>query len=198
MSAIQGLAFKFNELFVSDNEAFYATPGCFGSLVDVDFLIDHKGKSLANTEKDFLLHSGDEALVFRAYFFNEWFCKQVSDHTDELTSYFAVSTGFTITKATTIECDGIPVKIILEAKLRELSLLNTAPVVDTSYARIVSDETCGSLADDYQRIITVGRYVNLHRKALAADNDGVIEHKHIASSYDAAANRFVRTLAALA
>jgi hypothetical protein len=196
--AIQGVAFEFGKLFVSDNEVFYAKPGCFGSLTDVDLLADHKGNSFANTENDLLVHSGDEALIFRAYFSDEYFGKHVAEQTDELDSYLGVSTGFTITKAELIDCDGIPVKIILEAKLNEISLLNTAPVIDTTYARVVSDDTCGSLAEDYERIVTVGRYVNLHRKVLAADNDGIIEHKHVASSYDVAANRFVRALARLA
>lgn len=196
--AIQGVAFEFGKLFVSDNEIFYAKPGCFGSMFDIDLLFDHEGKSFANTEKDLLIHSGDEALVFRAYFYDEWFGKEVSEQTDELDSYLAVSTGFTITKAELIECDGVPVKVIVDAKLNEISLINTPPAIDTTYARIVSGDTCGSLAEDYPMIMTIGRYVNLHRKVLATENGGTIEHKHIASSYDVAANRFVRALARLA
>ena len=73
----------------------------------------------------------------------------------------------------------------------------SAPAIDTTYARIVSDDACGSLTEDYDRILMVGRYVNLHRKVLAADNNGIVEHKHVASSYDVAANRFVRALANL-
>lgn len=196
--AIQGVGFEFSKIFVTDGKAFYATPGCFGSLTDIDLLTDHKGQSYANTGNDLLVHSGPEALVFRAYFPDEWFAKAVADQTDELDTYLGVSTGFTIMKSKTIDCDGTPVTVILEAKLDEISLLSSPPVIDTTYARIVSHETCGSLAEDYERIVTVGKYVNLHRKVLAAEHDGVVEHKHIVSSYNAAANRFTRALSALA
>jgi hypothetical protein len=199
--AVQGVAFEFGKLFVSDNQAWLAKAGCFGSISHVDLLIQHKGNSFASTENDDRLlqfHSGDEALLFRCYFPDDWFGKELSDQTDCLETYHAVSAGFTVKKTETINCDGVPVKVIVEAKLKEISLIDGAPAVDTTYARVVSADTCGSLADDYNLILTVGRFIGIHRKAMAIENGGEIQYKHIASSYDVAADRFTKALARLA
>jgi hypothetical protein len=103
-----------------------------------------------------------------------------------------------VTKTETITCEGVPVKVILEAKLNEVSLIDKDPAIDTTYARVVSADSCNSLEDDYARILTVGRVIALHRKIMAIENGGKVDYKHVASSYDVAANRLVRAIRALA
>lgn len=197
--AIQGVAFEYGKIFLSDGKAWLAKRDCFGSFQDVDLLIGHEGKSYANTDDDDLplqIHSGPDALVFRGYF-SDWLATEIKDQTDCLESYLAVSIGFTVTKSDTVQCEGVPVTIIVEGKLNEISLVDE-PVIESSYARAVSPDSCDSLAEDYERFRTVGRFIGLHRKVLAHKNGGKVEYKHIVSSYDVAANRFVKALAALA
>lgn len=196
---IQGKAAEYNKVFESDGQLWMLKSGCFGSVSDVDLLIAHKGKSFANTEDENRLmqvHSGDTALVFRCHF-PEWFAAEVKDQVNEIECYVAVSTGFTITKTETVVCDDVPVRVILEAKLSEISLLDKPPAIDTTYARVCSDDTCGTLADDFDRIITVGRFVGLHRKVKATENDGVVRYAHSPSAMDRAANKFMRLLSAM-
>ncbi len=197
--AIQGVAFEYGKVFVSDGKAWLARPGCFGSIDNVELLIGHEGKSLADTDNRLQIYSGEDALIFRAYFPDEWFTKQVSDKADEMESYFAVSAGFKIMNTETVMCEGVPVRVILEAKMSELSLINAAPAVDTTYARIVSEDACNDeLKSDYEMIRTVGRFVGLHRKITAADNEGEVKYAHSPSAYERAGDRFRRALAALA
>jgi hypothetical protein len=195
--AIQGIAFEYNKLFVTDSLAWLAKAGCFGSISDVDLLIDHTGNSFANNDNRLDIFSGDNALVFRAYFPDKWFANDLKEQIDEVETYWAVSAGFTVKKTETIECDGVPVKVILEAKLNELSLTHNAPVIDSTYSRLVSEDKCGSLEDDYPMIMTVGRFVSLHRKAMATENDGEVKYAHSPSAYDRAADRFTWMLSRL-
>lgn len=196
--AIQGVAAEFKKIFTIDGKKFYyLAPDCFGPISDVDLLLNHQGKSFATTEDRLQIYSGDDALVFRCYF-PENFAKQVADQTDEIETYLAVSAGFTITKTETVICDGILVNVIVEAKLNELSLLDKPPAIDTTYARIVSEDSCGTLEEDYDRIRLVGRVVSLHRKALATESGGKIQYHHSPTAYERASDRFSRALAALA
>jgi hypothetical protein len=195
--AIQGVAFEYGRIFASDNEFWYAKHGCFGSINDVDLLIGHQGKSYANTENRLQIHSGDDALVFRAYFSDDWFAKELSEQTDEMETYLAVSAGLTITKTETVVCDGGPVKVILAANLSEVSLIDKTPAVDTTYARVVSEEKCSSLEEDYPMIMAVGRFIGLHRKVMAAENNGEVKYAYSPTAYERASDRFVRALAKL-
>ncbi len=94
--------------------------------------------------------------------------------------------------------DGAQIKVVTEATLNELSLISETPAVKATYARVVSADRCGTLVDDSERLELIGRYINLHRKARASDNDGIVKYAHATSPYDRAADRFEKALRDLA
>jgi phage head maturation protease len=195
---LQGVATEFEKFFFNGDEIWYLKAGCFGSLSDseVKLMFDHDGKSIATTNNRLQVHVGNEALIFRLAI-PDSFSEPLLDQTDEFESYIPVSVGFTATKTETMMIEGVPVKIVVEATLNEISVLSKEPAVKTTYARIASEETCGSLEKDYERIRLVGRFVSLHRAQKATENEGKVEYKNTLSPYDAAGNRFVRALNAL-
>lgn len=195
---LQGKATDFDSFFFNHDEVWYIKSRAFGPLEDTEVVLmcDHDGKAVASTKNRLQVHAGDEALIFRLAI-PDSFSEPLLDQTDELESYLPVSIGFTATKIEKMTIEGVPVTIVVEATLNEISILSKEPAVKTTYARIASEETCGSLEEDYERIRLVGRVVSLHRAQKATENHGNVEYKNTLSSYDAAANRFTRALNAL-
>ena|ERR1700682_614797 len=196
---LQGKATDFDSFFFNHDEVWYIKSGAFGRLEDTEVVLmcDHDGKAVASTKNRLQVHAGDEALIFRLAM-PDSFSEPLLDQTDELESYLPVSIGFTATKTEKMTIEGVPVTIVVEATLNEISVLSKEPAMKTTYARIVSEGTCGELKEDYERIRLVGRVVSLHRLQKASENGGHVEYKNTLSSYDAAANRFTRALNALA
>jgi len=93
--------------------------------------------------------------------------------------------------------DGTQIKVVTEATLNEISIISSAPAVKATFARIVGADSCNDLADDSERLELIGRYISLHRKAKASENDGLIKYAHATSPSDRAADRFTKALAAL-
>lgn len=159
---LQGVATDFNCFFFNHDEVWYIKSDAFGPLEDtkVVLMCDHDGKAIASTKTRLQVHAGDESLIFRLAM-PESFSETLLDQTDEFESYVPVSIGLTATKSEKMTIEGVPVTIVVEATLNEISLLSKEPAVKTTYARIASEETCGSLAEDYERIRLVGRVVSL-------------------------------------
>ena len=72
---------------------------------------------------------------------------------------------------------------IVEASLKEISLLAKPPAITTTYALVKSWQTCGTLEDDYETGLfdLVGRVIAVHRKITADENGGPIKYAHATS-----------------
>jgi hypothetical protein len=193
----QGAACEFEKFFFHGDEVWYLKSGCFGSISDneVKLMLNHDGKSLGSTNNRLQVHAGNEALVFRYSIPGS--CSEFSEPADDFETYVPVSIGFNATKTEAMKIDGVPVTIVVEATLNEISALDKEPAIKSTYARVATEDTCGTLAEDYDRILLVGRVVSLHRAQKATENGGKLEYKHASIPYDRAANRFTRALNAL-
>ena len=195
---LQGEACEFGKCFAHGDDVLYLKSGCFDAESDNDvrLLINHGGKSLATTADRLQIHAGADALIFR-FVIPDSFSKQFAELADDFETYTSASVGFKFDKFETLTIDGMGVKVITSATLREISLLDKEPAIKTTYARFVSDESCCSLEEDYERIRLVGRVVALQRAQKASENGGKVEWMHVTSAMDRAANRFTRALNAL-
>jgi phage head maturation protease len=198
---IQGIACEFGKCFSDGREIIYLKSGCFDSCseADIRLLLDHKGKSLGTTADRLEIHIGKEAMAFRYTIPDSSWNTTFSEPADDLNTYVPVSIGCNPTKTETITIDGVQVKVIVEATLNEISLLSQEPANKSTYGRVVSSETTGSLDDDYDagRLELVGRYVNLHRAHKASENNGIVQYTHASSPYERAAANFERKLQTL-
>jgi hypothetical protein len=195
----QGVACEFDKFFWNKHEIWYLKSGCLDSTSDnvVKLKLNHEGKGLASTDDRLRVHIGDEAITFRYFIPESWGSKGFAEVSDDYENYVPVSIGFNATKTEAMTINGVPVTIVVEATLNEISLLDKEPAVKTTYARVASLDTCGDLEEDYQRIKLAGRFVALHRAQKATENGGKVEYKHVNTPYDRAANRFTRALNAL-
>jgi phage head maturation protease len=195
----QGVACEFDKFFFNGDDVWYIKSGAFDSTSDneVKLMLNHEGKSLASTDNRLQVHIGDDAIAFRYFIPDSWGSKGFGEVSDDYESYVPISIGFSATKTKTTTIDGVPVTIVVEATLNEISVLDKEPAVKTTYARVASLDTCGELEEDYQRIKLVGRVVSLHRAQKATENGGKVNYSHATSSYDRAANGFTRALKAL-
>jgi phage head maturation protease len=191
---LQGIACRFGEVIDDGTKLIYLKPGCLTEADEVKLLIDHRGKGLASTADALEIHISEKILAFRYSIPDSW-SEKFADSADDLETYVAVSCGFSIAKSELMTIDGTQIKVITEATLNEISIISSAPAVKTTFARVVSAETCGPLADDCERMELIGRYISLHRKATA--NGGDVQYAHATSPSDRAADRFTRALAAL-
>jgi hypothetical protein len=193
----QGVACEFDKFFFNGDEVWYLKSGCFNSISDneVKLMLNHDGKSLGSTNNRLEVHAGDEAVVFRYSIPGSW--SEFAEPADDFLTYVPVSIGFKATKTEKMNIDGVPVTIVVEATLNEISALDKEPAIKSTYARVATDDTCGSLEEDYERIRLVGRVVSLHRLQKASENGGKLEFKHASTPYDRAADRFTRALNAL-
>ena len=122
------------------------------------------------------------------------------DQADCVETYVPVSLGLTITKSELVKIDGETVKVVVAADLTEISILTKSndPAIQSSYGRIVSDETIGELSADVEagRLGLVGRVIGLHRKVKA--DGGVVKYANSLTDYERAGNRFTSALMRLA
>jgi phage head maturation protease len=193
---LQGIACRFGEVIDDGTKLLYLKPGCLTEAAEVKLLIDHRGKGLATTDDALQIHIGEKFLAFRYSIPDSW-SEKFSESADDVDCYVPVSVGFSVDKSEMMTIEGVAVKVITEATLNEISITSSAPAVKTTYARVMSAETCGTLVDDSERLELIGRYINIHRKAKAAENGGVVEYAHATSPYDRASDLFTKALAAL-
>jgi phage head maturation protease len=199
---LQGKATEFDKPFIHGNEIIRLKAYCFDASLrenDVSLFLDHKEARLGTTANRLEVYAGKEALVFRYTIPNGSSESEIkfSELSDDLESYIPCSIGFERIKTETSTIDGVQVVTVIEGKLREISLLSCAPAVHSTYGRVVSLETCGTLEDDYGRLEMVGSFINLHRAFKASENGGVVQYSHATTPYDKAADSFTRTLKAL-
>jgi phage head maturation protease len=199
---LQGIGTGFDKPFIHGNEIILLKAHCFDASLrenDVSLFLDHKEARLGTTANRLEVYAGKEALVFRYTLPNGSSESEVkfSEIADDFDSYIACSIGFERTKTETSTIDGVRVVTVIEGKLREISLLSCAPAVHSTYGRVVSLETCGTLAEDYDRLQLVGSYVSLHRAMKASENGGNVEYRNVTTPYERAAANFERTLKTL-
>jgi hypothetical protein len=188
-----------------DGNVLYLNHGCFDASIDsgieVSLLLDHDSKSCigTTTNNKLAIYAGSKGVAFRFTIPESW-SKDLADHADDFETYVPVSIGLKDGSATPINIDGTQVASVDEAKLYEVSILSKAPAIHSTYARIVSLETCGTLQHDYDsgRLDLVGKYIGIHRAYKASENGGVVKYHHVTSPYDRAASRFVTALQTLA
>jgi hypothetical protein len=201
---IQGVVTQFDKPLIHGSEILILKTGCFDESLrtnDVSFFLDHKDAGLGTTANRLEVHAGKEALVFRYDIPSRNRAsdeeKQLAELAGDLETYLPCSIGFTRTKCETRTIDGVQVVTVIEGTLREVSLLSCSPAVHSTYSRVASKDTCGTLEHDYQRIMLVGRVVGMHRAVKAAENGGNVEYAHVTNPYDRAAANFTRSLKAL-
>jgi hypothetical protein len=85
-------------------------------------------------------------------------------------------------------------KEITSYDLTELSICDKRPAVPGTFARIVNLDGAASLEDASKMIELTGRFIGIHRKALAVDNNGAVEYLNRTSDYDRKANAFLKSL----
>jgi phage head maturation protease len=195
----EGIATKTGEFIAQGDEAWDLAPGCFDARrgeSEVKLLAGHdESEVYGSTSKRLELHYTPECVLFR-FHMPASFKSVVGDIADSPEDYWGVSIGFLKTKFENKVIDGIPVVLIHEAKLVEISILKNDPAVKSTYARVVSAASCDSLKADYEagRFSLYERFISLHRKIQALDNGGKIDYVHQSSEYDRKARNFERVL----
>jgi hypothetical protein len=194
MLYLQGIALNFNEVIPLGNGEFvYLKTGSVTVADDVGLQFDHRGKKFGNGNID--VYVSESGIAFRYLLPESWeSTTEIKIIVDEIESYLAVSPGFTITKSEIMTIDGVKFKVISAAVLNEISIISTEPAVKSSYARLVSHETIGELANDCEsgRLDIVGKVIGLHRK-ISADG-GPVKYNHTLSAHERASNRFMSAL----
>jgi HK97 family phage prohead protease len=201
---LQGNATEYRKCISRENgDILYLQDGCFdASMRDsekISLLIDHDAKICLGTTSDRLeVHNGARALSFRFAIPDSW-ADDLYDAADDFETYLPVSIGFNDGDAKLIDCDGVKVKSVYAAKIYEISVLNAAPAIHSTYCRIVSAKNCGTLAEDCEsgRLDLIGKYISLHRKFKASENGGIVKYGHTTSDYDRKADNFLRILGKL-
>jgi phage head maturation protease len=196
----EGIATKMGEFFQYGDEAWYLAPGAFDASrgeSEVKLLAGHdESEVYGSTSKRLELHYAPDCVLFR-FHMPASFKSVVGDIADSPEDYWPVSIGFVTTKSEKSVMDGIPVRIIEQAKLTEVSILKTDPAVASTFARVVSVKSCGTLQEDYEagRFALISRFISIHRKVQALDNDdGKIDYVHQSSEYDRKARNFEKVL----
>jgi phage head maturation protease len=199
--AIQGIASKFGEIFRHTNdELWLLKSGCLDSSIDsgaeIHLLMNHEGKSLGTTRDDLEVYAGEQSLAFRFSFPDSLDCSELSEVAGVIEHYFPVSIGFKTTALDKVTIQGEQIFYVQAADIHEISILEREPAIKATYCRVVDLAKCGTLQDDYESGMfdLTGRVIGLHRKALALDNDGVIDYKHSISETDKKANAFLNAL----
>ncbi len=201
---LQGEATKFGVCFQQGNGILYLHSGCLTIDSDeVKLLWDHDHDNKIFPNRRLELFAGEDSLVFRMAIPDTHYKDEIdalSDVSDDDFNYFAVSIGYRDAVIETMTFDGVDVSCVKTATLKEISILTSKPpAISSTYCQIVDMKTCHSnLEDDYAAIQLTGRIINLHRKMMAFDNNGVIEHKHVVSQLDRAADKFMDSLKQLA
>jgi phage head maturation protease len=200
---IEGIATKTGAFFSYGDEAWYLAPGCFDSargVSEVKLLTGHDESCVwGSTSKRLELHYAPDCILFR-FHLPKSMKSEVDDIADSVEDYWPVSVGFVKTKFERKVMDGIEVLIIQDAKLIEISILKTDPAVASTYARVVSAKSCGTLQEDHEagRFDLFGRFISIHRKVQAMDSDdGTINYMHQTSEYERKARNFERALSRL-
>jgi phage head maturation protease len=170
-----GIGATFGKPFTHGDRILSLESGCFDAGLrsgsDVSLILNHDESHCLGSLKTSRLqiYAGKEHLVFR-YLIPESSSSKFAELADDFDCYVAVSAGFKITKSDTATIDGIEVTTVNEGRLEELSILSQAPAITSTFARVVSWQTCGTdLKLDYEtgRFDLVGKYVSLHRKIKA-------------------------------
>ena len=193
--AIEGICTALKTCFEHGGRVLYFEPDCFSDSRHTKLLYDHDREVIKNRTVE--IFAGEKGLAFRMTL-PESDDDSFATVSDDYNTYLACSIGYKDASIKTMLIEGVEVACVVKATLQEISILSKPPAVDTTFARIVDLAKCGTLADDYAMIYLTGRYVNLHRKAMAMDNGGIVKHGHSTSDYDRAADKFTRLLAELA
>jgi phage head maturation protease len=197
---IQGIATQLEKPFVHGDDILILKSGVFDSSLrganDIKLLLNHDADRCLGSTKDgqLLIHAGEKEMVFRFLIGKSE--KYLADMADDLESYFAISVGYVTTKTSTETIDGIKVKSIVEADLREISILNKAPAIHSTYGRVTKWESCNGLQEDYElgRFGLIGKFVSLHRAIKAQENGGVLNYSHVTTPWNRAYDSLQRAL----
>jgi HK97 family phage prohead protease len=193
----QGIATAFDKCFPHGDRVLILKARCFDRSISsgepVSLLNEHdETKSFGRADR-LELYAGNNGLAFRFHIGDH---SEFKDIADDFDSYIPISIGYESTKTDTTVIDGVEVVSVIEAKLVEVSALSKSPAVHSTYGRVVSLESCGTLAEDYEsgRLELVGKYIGIHRTFKASENGGVLKYSHATSPYERAAANFEQAL----
>jgi phage head maturation protease len=197
---IQGIATQLEKPFVHGDDILILKSGVFDSSLrganDIKLLLNHDPEHCLGSSKDgrLLIHAGEKEMVFR--FLIGKADKLFSDIADDIESYFPISIGYVTTKTEMEVVDGVSVKSIVEADLREISILNKAPAIHSTYGRVTKWESCNGLKEDHElgRFNLIGRFVSLHRAIKAQENGGVLNYSHVTTPWNRAYDSLQKAL----
>ena len=194
---LQGTVLEFEKIIQHGDTLIYLKGGSITEGDDVGLMFEHTGRKWGRDDLE--LHISESGVAFRYALPDSW-VDEFKDQTDEIETYLGVSAGLTVTQSESLEIDGEKVQVVTAAELTEISLLSSEPAVKSSYARIVSADTCGELSADVSagRLELVGRVIGLHRRAKAAADGGPVKYSSSPSEYERAASKFERALLRLA
>ena len=190
---LQGVGCRFGEVIYDGTKFLYLEPGCMTLGSKVRLLIDHEGQSLATTDNRLEVHVDEKCLAFR-YWIPESWTSEFKDWADDFDTYLGVSCGFSITESKLMTTEEAQIEVVTSATLNEVSIISKEPAVKTTFARVVSADSCSDLSGDCERLQLIGRYIGLHREAKASENGGKVKYSHATSDYQRAANNFERVL----
>ena len=199
----EGKATDLGKFFFHGDDILYLAPGCFDAARGqsaVQLLIGHdESKAYCDTSNHLEIHYGPDAVVFRVRM-PASFKSELDGVAGSFEDYNPVSIGFKKIRVEKKEIDGAIVQIIHEAQLSEVSILQSAPALKSTYARVVHASSCGTLRDDYEsgRFALASQFISLHRKVAAMDNDdGKVDYVHRTTDYERKAKAFERALVRL-
>jgi HK97 family phage prohead protease len=163
---IEGVALHFNQVIYHDEQFQCICPSAFDVGLkhekDVEAWLDHdESLHLKNCKLE--LHSTETELAFRIHLDDS----EIANHAHDLVKsklYTEVSVGWHSGKSVMRDVDGKPVKFILMAVLKEVSLCPSG-IVKRTHAQVSKLKDCRSLRDDVEskKFISDNSFAELQR-----------------------------------
>jgi phage head maturation protease len=195
---LHGLSAEFDKPFQYGDGIIVLKSGCLDSSLKsgtkVVITMNHEiDKPFGSSNNRLQLYANKTGMYFR-YFMPTG--NDLSDVADDLETYMPVSVSIAPTKTEMDTVDGVDVTYMVEAEIKEVSILERTPAIKTTFARVSSLDRCGDLKTDVDSGLfdLSGKLISLHRKMLARENGGVINYKHVSSEYDRASTKFQNAL----
>jgi hypothetical protein len=201
---LQGEATQHDRPFLNGNVLTVLASGCFEKSLqknEVFLLADHnESTKFASTENRLQIYAGKESLAFRYFMPSPSPLDELEDLAGDPESYRGVSIGYVVKRSEIIKIDGTDVTFVREADISEISILSGTPAVTGTYCHIVKHDTCSDLEAEYKSGMFAlrGKFIGLHRKVTAIENDEEVKYGNVPTPYEQAARRFERKLKQLA
>ena len=154
--SLRGYATKWNHVFERHGHLYAFGRGCFArSLTDnstIRFLVEHRESELVATTADCLeLCQDDEGLKFHLHLRDDDSSRRVADLVESgAKTGMSLGAGFADMIYDEIEIDGSDIRMVRDARLNEISLVEYG-AVEESYCRLVDHDSARSIREDSDR-----------------------------------------------